>query len=146
MRKNVGPSAWPGERAHDVISILMLEHEWSLSFKAWIWSLRSQTEPFFTTRVKNLTLPIILVFLSNRSDANHFLCIPLRITIPVWNEETRGSDLKIKSITTSNLGTNKNETCSKEGSTSDAGSIQRHSLPRGDICDISTLFQPFRFC
>jgi len=71
------------------------------------WSLRSQTEPFFTTRVENRTLPIIWEFLWNRSDAdnrhsqwndtNHFLSIPLRITIPICNEETRGSDWKIKS-------------------------------------------------
>jgi len=48
----------------------------------------------------------------------------LKITIPIWNEEIRGSDWK-----TSNLGTDKNETCSKEGSTSVSGSIQRHYLP-----------------
>jgi len=34
MRKIVGPSACPGERAHDVLSIVILEREWSLSFKA----------------------------------------------------------------------------------------------------------------
>jgi len=34
MRKIVGPSACPGEHAHDVISIVILEYEWSLSFKA----------------------------------------------------------------------------------------------------------------
>ena len=34
MRKIVGPITCPGERAHDVIAIVMLEHGWSLSFKA----------------------------------------------------------------------------------------------------------------
>jgi len=34
MRKIVGPSAYPGEHAHDVTSIVILENEWSLSFKA----------------------------------------------------------------------------------------------------------------
>ena len=61
------------------------------------WSLRSQTEHFFTTLVENRTLPIIWVFLWNCSNINHFLCIPLRITIPFCNEGTRGSDWKIKS-------------------------------------------------
>ena len=61
------------------------------------WSLWSQTELFFTTRVENRTLPIIWVFLWNRSNTNHFLLIPLWITIPIWNEQTRGSDWKIKS-------------------------------------------------
>jgi len=61
--------------------------------KTRFWSLRSQTEPFFTTCVKNRTLPIIWEFLWNRSDTNHFLCIPLWIMI--WNEGTSGSDLKL---------------------------------------------------
>ena len=97
MRKIVGPSACPGEGAHDIISIVILEHEWSLSFKAEIlvtavtnWTLR-------TTRVENRTLPIIWEFLWKCSDTNHFLCILLWNTIPIWNEETRGSDWKIKS-------------------------------------------------
>jgi len=45
------------------------------------WSLRSQTEPFFTTRVENYTLPIIWEFLWNHSDTNHFLCIDV---ISIW--------------------------------------------------------------
>jgi len=36
MKKIVGPSACPSECAHDVISIVILEHEWSLGFKAQI--------------------------------------------------------------------------------------------------------------
>jgi len=61
------------------------------------WSLQSQIEPFFTTHVKNWTLPIIWEFLWNLSNTNHFVCILLRIPIPIWNEKTRGSDWKIKS-------------------------------------------------
>ena len=34
MKKIVGPSTCPGERAHDVIFVVILELEWSLSFKA----------------------------------------------------------------------------------------------------------------
>jgi len=72
-----------------------MSHPWA--WKPRFWSLRSQTEHFFTTRVENRTLPIIWVFLRNRSNTIHFLYIPLRITISIWNEVTHGSVWKIKS-------------------------------------------------
>jgi len=64
MRKNVGPSACLGERAHDVISIVILKCEWSLSFKAEIlvtavtnWTLLYHTcRKSYTTN--NLGVPV----------------------------------------------------------------------------------------
>jgi len=64
MRKIVGPSACPGERAHDVISIVILEREWSLSFRAEIlvtavtnWTLLYHTcRKSYTTN--NLGVPV----------------------------------------------------------------------------------------
>jgi len=45
-------------------------------------SLRSQTEPFFTTGVENRTLPIICEFLWNRSDTNHFYVFHWELRFP----------------------------------------------------------------
>jgi len=47
----------------------------SCALKLRIWSLWTQTEHFFTTRVENRTLPIIWVFLWNCSTTNHFFCV-----------------------------------------------------------------------
>jgi len=66
MKKIVGPSACPGERAHDVISVVILELEWSLSFKAEIlvtavtnWTLLYHTrQNSYTTN--NLGVPVKL--------------------------------------------------------------------------------------
>jgi len=91
-------------------------------------SLRSQTEHFFTTRVENRTLPIIWVFVRNRFNTFYFLCIPLRITSPIWDEGTCGSVWKINRKS-SNFGTNKNATCSKEVVSSGALVFLFHLLP-----------------
>jgi len=66
MRKISGPSACPGERAHDVLSIVIFEREWSLSFKAEIlvtavtnWTLLYHTcGKSYTTN--NLGVPVKL--------------------------------------------------------------------------------------
>jgi len=82
MRKIVGPSACPGERAHGFTSIVILEPSWSLSFKAEIlvtavtnWTLLYHTcRKSYTTN--NLGVPV------KHSNTNHFLCIPLRVAYP----------------------------------------------------------------
>ena len=99
MRKNVGPSARPGERAHDVLSTVILEREWSWSFKA----------EMLVTAVTNWTL---LYHTCGKSyTANKFwelYSTENYSTIPIWNEKTRGSVWKLKSES-SNLGSNKFE-------------------------------------
>ena len=70
MRKIIGPSECPGEHAHDVISIMIFEHEWSLSFKAEIldtavtgtnWTLLYHTcRKSYTTN--NLGVPVNLLW------------------------------------------------------------------------------------
>jgi len=64
MRKIVGPSACSGERAHDVIFIVILEREWSLSFKPEILvtAVTNWTLPYHTCRksytTNNLGVPV----------------------------------------------------------------------------------------
>jgi len=68
MRKIVGPSACPDERAHDVLSIVTLELEWSWSFKAEI----------LVTAVTNWTL---LYHACGNSYTTNNLGVPVK---PFW--------------------------------------------------------------
>jgi len=67
MIKSVGPGICPGERAHDVISIVILEHEWSLSFQAEILvtAVTNSTLLYHTCRksytTNNWSVPVKLI-------------------------------------------------------------------------------------
>jgi len=92
--------------------IRILEHEWPLSSKAEIlvtvvtnWTLLYHTcQKSYNT--VNLGVPVKPFYII------HFVCIPLRITVPIWNEGTRSLIWKTKNRKASNLDTNKKESCS----------------------------------
>ena len=129
MSPNIGPGACPGEHAYDVISIVILQNKWSLSFKAEILvtAVTNCSLCYNTCRksltTNNLGVPVKLFWYQSLSMYLE------RITICIWNTKTRGLDWKIN-WKTSNLDTNITDTCNKKGSTSGARSIQRHTLPR----------------